>query len=103
MKGPLLHSRFTYEIAPVFTLMEDIVLTKMREFIGWEDGDGIFSPGGAISNLYAVACARHKYLPEVKNSGLRTQPQLVMYTSEQVTELILNFAMKVEHWIKQWI
>ena len=25
--------------------MEDIVLTKMREFIGWENGDGIFSPG----------------------------------------------------------
>ena len=101
MKGPLLHSRFTYEIAPVFTLMEDIVLTKMREFIGWEDGDGIFSPGGAISNLYAVACARHKYLPEVKNSGLRNQPQLVMYTSEQVKEV--NSATKVVHWIKQWI
>ena len=38
--------RFTYEIAPVFTLMEDIVLTKMRELIGWQDGDGIFAPGG---------------------------------------------------------
>ncbi len=25
--------------------MEDIVLTKMREFVGWDDGDGIFSPG----------------------------------------------------------
>ena len=39
--------RFTYEIAPVFTLMEDIVLRKMRESIGWEngEGDGIFAPG----------------------------------------------------------
>ena len=77
-------NRFTYEIAPVFTLMEDIVLTKMRDFIGWEDGDGIFSPGGAISNLYAVACARHKYAPEVKHEGMRDQRRLVMYTSEQV-------------------
>ena len=39
--------RFTYEIAPVFTLIEDVVLTKMREIIGWSDGDGdgIFAPG----------------------------------------------------------
>jgi hypothetical protein len=40
-------SRFTYEIAPVFVLMEQITLKKMREIIGWssKDGDGIFSPG----------------------------------------------------------
>ncbi len=39
--------RFTYEIAPVFTLMEEIVLNKMRQYVGWEPekGDGIFSPG----------------------------------------------------------
>ncbi|NWQ69584.1 DCE1 decarboxylase, partial [Tyrannus savana] len=38
---------FTYEIAPVFVLMEQITLRKMREIIGWssKDGDGIFSPG----------------------------------------------------------
>jgi len=39
--------RFTYEIAPVFTLIEDVILTKMRQLIGWTDGhgDGIFAPG----------------------------------------------------------
>lgn len=43
--------RFTYEIAPVFVLMEQITLRKMREIIGWsnKDGDGIFSPGGFFS------------------------------------------------------
>lgn len=42
-------SRFTYEIAPVFVLMEQLTLKKMREFVGWPDGegDGIFSPGTA--------------------------------------------------------
>lgn len=40
-------SRFTYEIAPVFVLMEQLTLKKMREIVGWPDGegDGIFSPG----------------------------------------------------------
>jgi glutamate decarboxylase len=74
---------FTYEIAPVFTLMEDIVLTKMRELIGWSDGDGIFAPGGAISNLYAVAVARHKYMPDIKTKGMTAANQkMVLFTSE---------------------
>lgn len=39
--------RFTYEIAPVFVLMEQLTLKKMREIIGWPngEGDGLFSPG----------------------------------------------------------
>jgi len=42
--------RFTYEIAPVFVLMEQLTLKKMREIIGWPngEGDGIFSPGMAF-------------------------------------------------------
>lgn len=44
---PNVFSRFTYEIAPVFVLMEQLTLKKMREMIGWPngEGDGIFSPG----------------------------------------------------------
>jgi len=39
---------FTYEIAPVFILMENVVLTKMREIIGWKTGDSIFAPGDIL-------------------------------------------------------
>jgi hypothetical protein len=28
---------FTYEIAPVYVLMEEVTLEKMREFIGWNE------------------------------------------------------------------
>ena len=39
--------RFTYEIAPVFTIMEAVLLKKMCEIIGWREAeaDGIFLPG----------------------------------------------------------
>jgi len=39
--------RSTYETAPVFSLMEKVVLRKMRQYISWtgEDGDGILAPG----------------------------------------------------------
>uniref|UniRef100_A0A8C7GP57 Glutamate decarboxylase 1 n=1 Tax=Oncorhynchus kisutch TaxID=8019 RepID=A0A8C7GP57_ONCKI len=77
---------FTYEIAPVFVLMEQLTLKKMREIIGWPDGegDGIFSPGGAISNMYSVMIARYKFFPEVKTKGMTAAPRLVLFTSEHV-------------------
>uniref|UniRef100_A0AAX7UEQ4 Glutamate decarboxylase 1 n=1 Tax=Astatotilapia calliptera TaxID=8154 RepID=A0AAX7UEQ4_ASTCA len=76
--------RFTYEIAPVFVLMEQLTLKKMREIVGWPDGegDGIFSPGGAISNMYSVMIARYKFFPEVKTKGMAAAPRLVLFTSE---------------------
>uniref|UniRef100_A0AAR2JUI0 Glutamate decarboxylase 1 n=1 Tax=Pygocentrus nattereri TaxID=42514 RepID=A0AAR2JUI0_PYGNA len=76
--------RFTYEIAPVFVLMEQLTLKKMREIVGWPngEGDGIFSPGGAISNMYSVMVARYKHYPEVKTKGMTAAPRLVLFTSE---------------------
>lgn len=75
---------FTYEIAPVFMLMENVVLTKMREIIGWDCGDSILAPGGSISNLYAFLAARHRLFPNYKEHGAKCLPgELVMFTSEQ--------------------
>jgi Pyridoxal-dependent decarboxylase conserved domain len=36
---------FTYEISPVFILMEHVTLKKMREIIGYKGGDSILAPG----------------------------------------------------------
>lgn len=78
---------FTYEIAPVFILMEHFVLEKMRHIIGFQDGDSILAPGGAISNLYSLIVARHKMFPEYKSKGMRALPQqLVLFTSEHVSD-----------------
>ncbi|GBP78756.1 Glutamate decarboxylase [Eumeta japonica] len=78
---------FTYEIAPVFILMENVVLEKMREIIGWNCGDSILAPGGSISNLYAFLAARHHKFPQYKEKGLTSIPgHLVMFTSDQVSE-----------------
>ncbi|XP_029442995.1 glutamate decarboxylase 1-like [Rhinatrema bivittatum] len=75
---------FTYEIAPVFIVMEEIILKKMHELVGWgeNEADGIFSPGGTISNLYSVLVARYKYFPDVKTKGMMALPQIVLFVSE---------------------
>lgn len=77
---------FTYEIAPVFILMEHVVMERMRAIIGWNTGDSILAPGGSISNLYAFLAARHKKFPQYKEKGLNSIPgELVMFTSDQVS------------------
>uniref|UniRef100_A0A7M4E9Q4 Glutamate decarboxylase like 1 n=1 Tax=Crocodylus porosus TaxID=8502 RepID=A0A7M4E9Q4_CROPO len=76
-------SVYTYEVSPVFLLVEEAVLKKMIEFIGWNEGDGIFNPGGSVSNMYAMNLARYKYCPEIKEKGLSGLPRLVLFTSEE--------------------
>lgn len=44
--------RYTYEVAPVFTLMEnEVIKTVCKQFGFGDGGDGIFSPGGSLSNM----------------------------------------------------
>uniref|UniRef100_A0A4W2BZ40 Glutamate decarboxylase 1 n=1 Tax=Bos indicus x Bos taurus TaxID=30522 RepID=A0A4W2BZ40_BOBOX len=76
---------FTYEIAPVFTVMETVLLKKMCGIIGWREteADGIFSPGGSISNLYGILVARYKQYPEIKARGMAVLPCIVLFVSEQ--------------------
>ncbi|KAL0611710.1 Cysteine sulfinic acid decarboxylase [Plecturocebus cupreus] len=76
-------SQYTYEIAPVFVLMEEEVLRKLRALVGWSSGDGIFCPGGSISNMYAVNLARYQRYPDCKQRGLRTLPPLALFTSKE--------------------
>ncbi|XP_064202588.1 glutamate decarboxylase 1 isoform X1 [Anguilla rostrata] len=75
---------FTFEISPVFILMEETVLRKMQEKVGWadEEGDGIFCPGGSMCNLYSLLLARYNFYPEVKTGGMSDLPRLALFTSE---------------------
>lgn len=77
-------SVYTFEVSPVFVLMEEVVLKEMRSIVGFPGGvgDGIFCPGGSMANGYAISCARFKHMPDVKTKGLHSLPRLVIFTSE---------------------
>ncbi|MGH0188036.1 UNVERIFIED_CONTAM: hypothetical protein FKN15_027653 [Acipenser sinensis] len=87
-------SQYTYEVAPVFVLMEEAVLSTLRSLIGWDSGDGIFCPGGSISNLYAMNLARYRAFPEVKQRGLWAVPRLAVFTSKEVAPTIKERMVK---------
>lgn len=63
--------------------MEEEVLKKLRALVGWSSGDGVFCPGGSISNMYAVNLARYQRYPDCKRRGLRALPPLALFTSEE--------------------
>lgn len=82
---------FTYEVAPVFNLMEEATLVHMRRHCGWpedeltsKNGDGVLAPGGAVSNLYAVLAARHYAFPEFKKAGIGNGIRPAMIISKHV-------------------
>ncbi|CAJ0598935.1 unnamed protein product [Cylicocyclus nassatus] len=74
---------FTYEICPVYILMENAVLRQMYKCVGWnpDTSDGIFAPGGTISNLYGLLVARYAFDPRGKQLGLKELPKLCCFTS----------------------
>ena len=63
-------SMYTYEVAPVFVLMEQYMIEKIGKLVGFTEIDGIFAPGGSMSNLYSLLMAREQAFPEVKKQGL---------------------------------
>ena len=70
MTSALNVSMYTYEVAPVFTLMEEYILGKVASLLGFVEADGIFAPGGSSSNLYGLLAARHRRYPEMKEKGM---------------------------------
>ncbi|XP_052795387.1 cysteine sulfinic acid decarboxylase-like [Mya arenaria] len=77
-------SMYTYEVAPVFTIMEREIYTKMLGLAGFRGGDAIFAPGGSISNLYAVNIARHHKFPQIKTKGVfSVKKPICIFASDQ--------------------
>jgi len=76
----------TYEVAPVYTIMEREVLAKLANIIGGEYAkghDGLFVPGGSLSNLYGMHLAHGVVDPEFVTRGAVGGPHLVAFTSDQ--------------------
>lgn len=80
----------TFEAAPVFTLMESAVLSKLGRICGYlGESDklvpplppGLFCPGGSTATLYALQLARHRHQPDIAQRGASSD-QLVIYVSK---------------------
>ena len=80
----------TFEAAPVFTLMESAVLSKLGRIAGYVTGSqelvpplppGLFCPGGSSATLYALQLARHRLRPDIIRTGA-TGEQMTVFVSD---------------------
>jgi len=76
-------SMYTYEVAPVATLMEKELIKKLGGICGFENPEGLFVTGGSNGNLQAMMIARNRTLPYVKSAGLRNAIELIAFVSEE--------------------
>jgi glutamate/tyrosine decarboxylase-like PLP-dependent enzyme len=74
-------SMYTYEAAPVATLIEREIINTMNGYIGYEDGDGIFLTGGSNANLIAMFSARTRMFPDSRFDGLNASGRLTAFVS----------------------
>ncbi|WP_395156686.1 pyridoxal phosphate-dependent decarboxylase family protein [Ilumatobacter sp.] len=80
----------TFEVAPVFTLMESAVLHKLGRFAGYVEAGsnpipslppGMFCPGGSVGTLFALQLARHRHQPDIAQRGSNGD-RLAIFVSE---------------------
>ncbi|MCU4173671.1 pyridoxal phosphate-dependent decarboxylase family protein [Carboxylicivirga sp. N1Y90] len=76
-------SMYTYEVAPVATVIETEMVRLMNSYAGYKNGDGIFVSGGSNANLIAMFSARNRIIPECRVDGYDTKHKLKAFVNEQ--------------------
>lgn len=72
----------TYEVAPVFTVIERALLAKMARLVGFPDpGDqpaGLMCAGASLAQLHAMQLARHRRQPDLVTAGADGTPLRIL-------------------------
>ncbi len=76
-------SMYTYEAAPVFTLMEEKLSERLCALAGFDRGEALLNPGGSISNLMAMLAARTRAFPRARIDGFGPEDRPVVFASAE--------------------
>ncbi|HII63456.1 MAG TPA: hypothetical protein HA279_07515, partial [Candidatus Poseidoniaceae archaeon] len=75
-------SMYTFELAPIGTVIEKSIISKMLGYVGYPDGAGTFTTGGSNGNMLGMLCARLKHNPMGMHTGYDNR-NLVALVSEE--------------------
>ena len=82
------NSMYTYELSPVATLIEQTLVRRMAEIVGFPDGFGTFTTGGSNGNMLGMLCARERLLPGSTQQGFDGR-RMVVFVSEEAHYSVL--------------
>jgi glutamate/tyrosine decarboxylase-like PLP-dependent enzyme len=84
-------SMYTYELAPLATLIEQTLVQRMGELVGFLDGAGTLTTGGSNGNMLGMLCARQVMVPTSTQTGIDGR-SLVAYVSSEAHYSVLMAA-----------
>lgn len=84
-------SMYTYELAPMATLIEQTLLKRMGELVGFTDGAGTLTTGGSNGNMLGMLCAREIMVPNSTRTGMNGT-NMVAYVSQEAHYSVLMSA-----------
>ena len=74
------NSMYTFELSPMATLIEQALIRRMCELVGYSDGNGSLTTGGSNGNMIGMMCARYQIDPLGQRRGF-SGDNLVCYVS----------------------
>jgi aromatic-L-amino-acid/L-tryptophan decarboxylase len=73
-----------WQTAPASTELEQVTLDWLRQMLNLPaDFNGIIYDTASVSSLHAIAMARERYAPQIREEGMSAQTKLRIYCSEQ--------------------
>ena len=83
-------SMYTYELSPLATLIEQAIMNRMLEIIGFADGIGTLTTGGSNGNMLGLLCARQSMLPNSSHTGFDGQKFVAFVSSESHYSVLMS-------------
>jgi glutamate/tyrosine decarboxylase-like PLP-dependent enzyme len=75
-------SMYTFETAPFASMVEQAIIKRMSELVGFADGNGVLTTGGSNGNLLGLLCARQNFDPLSIQRGFDGRNKVVMVSEE---------------------
>ena len=83
-------SMYTYELSPLATLIEQTIITRISEMMGFSDGYGTMTTGGSNGNMLGMLCARQSILPLSSKTGFDGSKYAAFVSSESHYSVLMS-------------
>ena len=83
-------SMYTYELAPLATLIEQTIIKRISEIMGFSDGYGTMTTGGSNGNMLGMLCARQSILPLSSKIGFNGSKYAAFVSSESHYSVLMS-------------
>ena len=83
-------SMYTYELSPIATLIEQAIVERMMEIVGFGEGFGTLTTGGSNGNMMGMLCARQASDPMSSITGFDGAKYVAFVSAEAHYSVLMS-------------